>query len=184
MPGTRKLGKSTDQRMAMLRQQVTDLLDSGKMTTTVTRDFTSARGSSGALQSHPHIHQINSNSTNSKSHLTTVNDTGQNVTTIAVAAEEMFPAWFKQIVGYFLFDSGVIGDQQGADQNSRCDDQQHDHADHGAFALFKAAPNIAGLAGTFELLLVGFLRHGIFVFTHVKPPFTLSWNTSPGYGDR
>ena len=27
MPGTRKLGKSTDQRMAMLRQQTTDLLD-------------------------------------------------------------------------------------------------------------------------------------------------------------
>ena len=29
MPGTRKLGKTTDQRMAMLRQQVTDLLDKG-----------------------------------------------------------------------------------------------------------------------------------------------------------
>ena len=37
MPGTRKLGKSTDQRMAMLRQQVTDLLDTGRMETTVTR---------------------------------------------------------------------------------------------------------------------------------------------------
>ena len=37
MPGTRKLGKTTDQRMAMLRQQVTDLLDKGQMTTTVTR---------------------------------------------------------------------------------------------------------------------------------------------------
>ena len=37
MPGTRKLGKPTDQRMAMLRQQVTDLLDNGKMETTVTR---------------------------------------------------------------------------------------------------------------------------------------------------
>ena len=37
MPGTRKLGKSTDQRMAMLRQQVTDLLDAGKMETTITR---------------------------------------------------------------------------------------------------------------------------------------------------
>ncbi len=37
MPGTRKLGKTTDQRMAMLRQQVTDLLDKGSMTTTVTR---------------------------------------------------------------------------------------------------------------------------------------------------
>ena len=36
MPGTRKLGKPTDQRMAMLRQQVTDLLDNGKMETTVT----------------------------------------------------------------------------------------------------------------------------------------------------
>ena len=37
MPGTRKLGKTTDQRMAMLRQQVTALLDNGKMETTVTR---------------------------------------------------------------------------------------------------------------------------------------------------
>ena len=37
MPGTRKLGKPTDQRMAMLRQQVTDLLTYGKITTTVTR---------------------------------------------------------------------------------------------------------------------------------------------------
>ena len=37
MPGTRKLGKTTDQRMAMLRQQVTDFLDYGKMETTVTR---------------------------------------------------------------------------------------------------------------------------------------------------
>ena len=37
MPGTRKLGKTTDQRMAMLRQQVTDFLDNGKMETTVTR---------------------------------------------------------------------------------------------------------------------------------------------------
>ena len=37
MPGTRKLGKSTDQRRAMLRQQVTDFLDRGKMETTVTR---------------------------------------------------------------------------------------------------------------------------------------------------
>ena len=33
MPGTRKLGKTTDQRMAMLRQQVTDFLDNGKMET-------------------------------------------------------------------------------------------------------------------------------------------------------
>ena len=30
MPGTRKLGKTTDQRMAMLRQQVTDFLDNGQ----------------------------------------------------------------------------------------------------------------------------------------------------------
>jgi len=37
MPGTRKLGKPTDQRMAMLRQQVTDFLDNGKMETTITR---------------------------------------------------------------------------------------------------------------------------------------------------
>lgn len=37
MPGTRKLGKTTSQRMAMLRQQVTDLLDNGRMETTVTR---------------------------------------------------------------------------------------------------------------------------------------------------
>ena len=37
MPGTRKLGKTTDQRMAMLRQQVTDFLDNGKMETTLTR---------------------------------------------------------------------------------------------------------------------------------------------------
>ena len=37
MPGTRKLGKTTDQRMAMLRQQVTDFLGNGKMETTVTR---------------------------------------------------------------------------------------------------------------------------------------------------
>ncbi|MCL2221899.1 MAG: 50S ribosomal protein L17 [Oscillospiraceae bacterium] len=37
MPGTRKLGKPTDQRRAMLRQQVTDFLDNGRMETTVTR---------------------------------------------------------------------------------------------------------------------------------------------------
>ena len=37
MPGTRKLGKTTDQRMAMLRQQVTDLLDNGRMESTITR---------------------------------------------------------------------------------------------------------------------------------------------------
>ena len=37
MPGTRKLGKTTDQRKAMLRQQVTDFLDYGRMETTITR---------------------------------------------------------------------------------------------------------------------------------------------------
>lgn len=37
MPGTRKLGKTTDQRIAMLRQQVTDFLDKGRLETTVTR---------------------------------------------------------------------------------------------------------------------------------------------------
>jgi len=37
MPGRRKLGKPTDQRMAMLRQQVTALLENGRMETTVTR---------------------------------------------------------------------------------------------------------------------------------------------------
>ena len=37
MPGTRKLGRPTDQRMAMLRQQVTALLENGRMETTVTR---------------------------------------------------------------------------------------------------------------------------------------------------
>ena len=37
MPGTRKLGKTTDQRKAMLRQQVTDFLDKGRMETTYTR---------------------------------------------------------------------------------------------------------------------------------------------------
>ncbi len=37
MPGTRKLGKATAARMAMLRQQVTDFLDKGRMETTVTR---------------------------------------------------------------------------------------------------------------------------------------------------
>ena len=37
MPGTRKLGKPTDIRMAMLRQQVTDFLDLGRMETTITR---------------------------------------------------------------------------------------------------------------------------------------------------
>ena len=37
MPGTRKLGKTSDQRRAMLRQQVTDFLDTGRMETTFTR---------------------------------------------------------------------------------------------------------------------------------------------------
>lgn len=37
MPGIRKLGKTTDQRIAMLRQQVTDFLDKGNMETTITR---------------------------------------------------------------------------------------------------------------------------------------------------
>jgi len=37
MPGTRKLGKPTDQRRAMMRQQVTDFLDKGRMETTITR---------------------------------------------------------------------------------------------------------------------------------------------------
>jgi len=37
MPNHRKLGKPTDARMAMLRQQVTDLLDKGRMETTITR---------------------------------------------------------------------------------------------------------------------------------------------------
>ena len=37
MPGTRKLGRTTDQRKAMLRQQVTDFLDLGRMQTTYTR---------------------------------------------------------------------------------------------------------------------------------------------------
>ena len=37
MPANRKLGKTTDQRMAMLRQQVTDLLALGHMETTISR---------------------------------------------------------------------------------------------------------------------------------------------------
>lgn len=37
MPVVRKLGKTTDQRRAMLRQQVTDFLDKGNMETTITR---------------------------------------------------------------------------------------------------------------------------------------------------
>ncbi len=37
MPGTRKLGKTTDQRKALLRQLVTDFLDKGKLETTYAR---------------------------------------------------------------------------------------------------------------------------------------------------
>ncbi|NLO48901.1 MAG: 50S ribosomal protein L17 [Clostridiales bacterium] len=37
MPGTRKLGKPTDQRMAMLKQLVTDFLEKGRLETTITR---------------------------------------------------------------------------------------------------------------------------------------------------
>ena len=37
MPGTRKLGRATDHRNAMLRNMVTSLLENGKMTTTITR---------------------------------------------------------------------------------------------------------------------------------------------------
>jgi len=37
MPGTRKLGRPTDQRIAMLRNLVTSLLEHGKIETTVTR---------------------------------------------------------------------------------------------------------------------------------------------------
>ena len=37
MPGTRKLGRPTDQRKAMLRNLVTSFLENGKIETTVTR---------------------------------------------------------------------------------------------------------------------------------------------------
>ena len=37
MPGTRKLGRTTDHRTAMLRAMVTYLLENGKIETTVTR---------------------------------------------------------------------------------------------------------------------------------------------------
>ena len=37
MPGTRKLGRTTDHRMSMLRGQVTYLLEKGRIETTVTR---------------------------------------------------------------------------------------------------------------------------------------------------
>ena len=37
MPGTRKLGRTSEHRMAMLRGMVTLLLDNGKIETTITR---------------------------------------------------------------------------------------------------------------------------------------------------
>ena len=37
MPGTRKLGRATDARLAMLRAMVTQLLEKGRIETTVTR---------------------------------------------------------------------------------------------------------------------------------------------------
>ena len=37
MPGTRKLGRKTDNRLAMLRCMVTCLLENGRIETTVTR---------------------------------------------------------------------------------------------------------------------------------------------------
>ena len=37
MPGTRKLGRTTDHRIAMLRNLVTSFLENGKISTTVTR---------------------------------------------------------------------------------------------------------------------------------------------------
>ena len=37
MPGTRKLGRTTDARLAMLRAMVTYLLENGKIETTLTR---------------------------------------------------------------------------------------------------------------------------------------------------
>jgi large subunit ribosomal protein L17 len=37
MPGTRKLGRTTDHRKAMLRGMVTHLLENGRIETTVTR---------------------------------------------------------------------------------------------------------------------------------------------------
>jgi large subunit ribosomal protein L17 len=37
MPGTRKLGRATDSRLAMLRAMVTFLLEKGKIETTITR---------------------------------------------------------------------------------------------------------------------------------------------------
>ena len=37
MPGTRKLGRTSDHRMAMLRAMVTYLMENGRIETTVTR---------------------------------------------------------------------------------------------------------------------------------------------------
>ena len=37
MPGTRKLGRPTDQRIAMIRNLVTSLIDNGRVTTTLAR---------------------------------------------------------------------------------------------------------------------------------------------------
>ena len=39
MPGTRKLGRTSDHRTAMLRAMVTYLLENGRIETTVTRDI-------------------------------------------------------------------------------------------------------------------------------------------------
>ena len=43
MPGTRKLGRTSDSRNAMMRAMVTYLLENGKIETTVTRDRKSTR---------------------------------------------------------------------------------------------------------------------------------------------
>ncbi len=42
MPGTRKLGRTSDSRNAMMRAMVTYLLENGKIETTVTRTATAA----------------------------------------------------------------------------------------------------------------------------------------------
>ena len=39
MPGTRKLGRTSDSRNAMMRAMVTYLLENGKIETTVTREI-------------------------------------------------------------------------------------------------------------------------------------------------
>ena len=43
MPGTRKLGRATDSRNAMLRAMVTNLYENGKIETTDTRDLHAKR---------------------------------------------------------------------------------------------------------------------------------------------